>query len=322
MKQYKGIKASYRWTDKVVKSMQKRRGISETMIVLSFLLPIFFFSPASAENPMKVTVSILPQKYFVQKIGGDLVDISVMVLPGASPATYEPKPRQMVNLTESKIYFAIGVSFEEAWLQKFAGANPDMRIIATQNGIEKIPMKRHLHDDKERYPDKAAARAGGKDPHIWLSPPLVMLQARNILNALVRVDPTNREIYASNYKTFITELVDLDLKISDLFPDTGQATRFMVYHPAWGYFAKTYDLIQIPVEMEGKNPTPKGLQQLIPNAKKHGIRVVFVQPQFSTKSARTIARAIGGRVVFADPLAFDWAKNLLLVARQFKGVLR
>jgi zinc transport system substrate-binding protein len=308
--------------DKVVKSMKKRLGISEMIIVLSFLLPICFLSPAAAENPIKITVSILPQKYFVQKIGGDLVDISVMVLPGSSPATYEPKPKQMVKLTESKIYFALGVSFEEVWLKKFASANPEMKIIATQNGIEKIPMKRHLHDDKERDHDKAVARAGGKDPHIWLSPPLVMLQARNILDALLRVDSTNRKIYESNYKSFIAELVDLDLKISDLFADTGRGTRFMVYHPAWGYFAKAYDLVQIPVEIEGKNPTPKGLQQVITNAKKHGIKVVFVQPQFSTKSAQTIARAIGGRVVFADPIAFDWAKNLLLVANQFKGVLK
>ena len=302
--------------------MKKSPGISEMIIALSFLLPISFLSPASAENSMKVTVSILPQKYFVQKIGGDLVDISVMVLPGSSPETYEPKPKQMVKLTESKIYFAIGVSFEEVWLKKFAGANPEMMIIATQNGIEKIPMKRHLHDDKEWNHGKAAAHARIKDPHIWLSPPLVMLQARNILNALMRVDPAHRGTYEDNYKKFISKIVDLDLKISDLFADTGQGTRFMVYHPAWGYFAKAYALIQIPVEMEGKKPTPKGLQQLIRYAKKDGIKGVFVQPQFSTKSAHTIATAIGGRVVFADPLAFDWAKNLLLVARQFKEGLK
>jgi len=306
----------------VIKGMKKRLGIFELIIALSFLLPISFLSPASAGNRMKVTVSILPQKYFVEKIGGDLVDISVMVLPGSSPATYEPKPKQMVKLTESRIYFAIGVSFEEVWLKKFTGVNPEMRIIATQNGIEKIPMKRHLHDDKERNHWKAVAGTGIKDPHIWLSPPLVMLQARNILDGLLKIDPTNRKIYEANYKSFVTELVDLDLKISDLFTDTGQRARFMIYHPAWGYFAKAYDLIQIPVEMEGKKPTPKGLQQLILNAKRDGIKVVFVQPQFSTKNAHTIAKAIGGRVVFADPLAFDWAKNLLRVARQFKDVLK
>lgn len=301
--------------------MKKRPHIFELTMILLFLLGISFLSPASAENRMKVTVSIVPQKYFVHKIGGDLIDISVMVPPASSPATYEPKPKQMVKLTESKIYFAIGVSFEEVWLKKFAGVNPEMRIIATQNGIEKIPMMRHLQDD-ERHHGKAVAHAGIKDPHIWLSPPLMMLQARNIFNALMKADPTSRKAYEANYKRFMAELVDLDLKISDLFADAAQCTRFMVYHPAWGYFAKAYDLIQIPVEMEGKKPTPKGLQQLILSANRDGIKVVFVQPQFSTKSAQTIAKAIGGRVVFADPLAFDWAKNLLMVARQFKDVLK
>ena len=302
--------------------MKIRPGISKMIIALSFLSLFCFLSPASALDHMKVTVSIPPQKYFVQKIGGDLVDISVMVPPGSSPSTYEPKPKQMVRLTESRIYFAIGVFFEEVWLKKFVGVNPEMKIIATQDGIEKIPMKRHLHNENKRNHNKRVAHAGSKNPHIWLSPPLVMLQARNILDALVRADPTNRGIYESNYTNFITELVDVDIRISNLFADTGRSTRFMVYHPAWGYFAKAYDLIQIPVEMEGKKPTPKRLQQLIRTAKKDGIKVVFVQPQFSKKSAETIAKAIGGRVIFADPLAFDWAKNILMVAGQFKDALR
>ncbi len=301
--------------------MKKRPHIFQLTMILWFLLGISFLSPVSAENPLKVTVSILPQKYFVEKIGEDLIDISVMVPPGFSPATYEPKPKQMVKLTKSKIYFAIGVSFEAVWLKKFAGVNPEMRIIATQNGIEKIPMMRHLQDD-ERHRGKAVAHAGIKDPHIWLSPPLVMLQARNILNALMRGDPAHRKTYEDNYKKFISNVVDLDLKIRNQFTETDRGTRFMVYHPAWGYFAKAYGLIQIPVEMEGKKPTPKGLQQLILDAKRDGIKVVFVQPQFSTKSAQTIAKAIGGRVVFADPLAFDWAKNLLMVAQQFRDVLK
>jgi zinc transport system substrate-binding protein len=318
------IKGFYRWIDKKeVKSMKKGPGIFQLIIALSFLLPSSFLSPASAENRIKVTVSILPQKYFVRKIGGDLVDISVMVLPGSSPATYEPRPKQMVKLTESRIYFAIGVPFETVWLKKFESFNSKMTIVATQAGIEKVPMKTDLHNNNEGGDNtKTTAHAGIKDPHIWLSPPLVMVQARNILKALLNADPANRETYAANYKAFIMELVELDLGISRLFADTGRNTRFMVFHPAWGYFARAYGLRQIPVEIEGKKPTPKGLQQLIRAARKDGIKVVFVQPQFSTKSAGTIAKAIGGRVVFADPLAVDWAKNLLLVARQFKDALR
>ena len=301
--------------------MKKKSGIFEVITTLLFLSAISFVSPAFAENRLKVTVSIVPQKQFVQKIGGDLVDVTVMVLPGSSPATYEPRPRQMVKLTESKIYFAIGVPFESVWLRKFARSNPEMQIVATQTGIERISMQAHLHDDKDRDHGRAVDHAD-RDPHIWLSPPLVILQARNTLDAILKVDPANRKAYEANYRAFIMELVDLDLKISRLLADMGHNTRFMVYHPAWGYFARAYGLKQIPVEMEGKEPSPKELQQLIRNAKKDGIKTLFVQPQFSTKSANTIARAIGGRVVFADPLAVDWGKNLLRVAEQFKHVLK
>jgi len=301
--------------------MKKGLRIFELTMILSFLLSISFPSPTFAGDPLKVTVSIVPQKYFVDKIAGALVDVSVMVLPGASPATYEPRPRQMVELTGSRIYFAIGVPFETVWLKKFARSNPGMQIVATQAGIERIPMRAHLHDDKDRDHGRAVAHAD-KDPHIWLSPPLVMLQARNILDAIMKVDPANRKVYETNYRAFIVELVDLDLKISHLFADMGQNTRFIVYHPAWGYFARAYGLEQIPVEMEGKEPTPKGLQQIIGDAKKDRIKAIFVQPQFSTRSASTIARAIGGHVVFADPLAVDWEKNLMQVAEQFKATLK
>jgi len=149
-----------------------------------------------------------------------------------------------------------------------------------------------------------------------------MIQARNILYALLKADPDNSPLYEANYKRFITELVDLDLKIGRLFSDRGTDRRFMVYHPAWGYFAKTYGLLQIAVEIEGKQPTPKALQRLIQEARQDGIKAVFVQPQFAAKSAETIAQAIGGRVILADPLAMDWERNLLQVAEQFASALR
>lgn len=290
--------------------------------MLASLIGISLPSPATGGDPLKIAVSILPQKYFVEKIAGDRVEVSVMVLPGANPATYEPKPRQMVNLTKSRIYFAIGVPFETVWLDKFANANPGMEIVPTQSGIEKIPMETLHHHDGDKNHKGPAAGPGIRDPHIWLSPPLVMVQGRNILNALLKADPANRAAYEADYKSFIMELVDLDLKIATLFSDRGADKRFMVYHPAWGYFAEAYGLVQMPVEAEGKGPTPKALQRLIDEARQDGIRTVFVQPQFSTKSAETIARAIGGPVIVADPLALDWGKNLLQVAEQFKSALK
>ena len=274
-----------------------------------------------AEKKLNVVASILPQKYFVKKIGGDRVDVSVMVLPGANPATYEPKPRQMVRLARSEIYFAIGVPFENTWLPKFAKTNPGMTIVETQAGITKIPMKAGGHGHHGAEHDDETISAGAKDPHIWLSPLLVMVQAKNILDGLVEADPESRSFYEANYKAFIEELKELDLKLKTVFQTTGQNARFMVYHPSWGYFANTYGLEQTPIELEGKKPSPRKLLELIKEARKDGIKVIFVQPQFSEKSAETIASAIGGKVVFADPLAEDWENNLLRVADGFKSAL-
>ena len=298
--------------------MKKESKFFAFVIILSVLLGTFFLPLALAGDRLKVAVSILPQKYFVQKIGGDLVDVSVMVLPGASPATYEPKPQQMVNLTKSRVYFAIGVPFETVWLRKFGTFNPKMTIVSTQAGIEKIPMKAHLHDphEAERHPENAA-HPGIKDPHIWLSPPMVMLQARNILHGLLTVDPGHRASYEANYRRFISEVADLDIRLTNRFKGTAQGAAFMVYHPSWDYFARAYGLKQIPIEMEGKNPTSRELKELISMARRDGIRVIFVQPQFSTKSANTIAGAIEGKVMVANPLALNWSENLAEVATAF-----
>jgi zinc transport system substrate-binding protein len=292
-----------------------------TAMTLFCLLGLFPLRPALAGEPVKATVSILPQKFFVEKIGGDRVDVTVMVLPGASPATYEPKPQQMARLMESKAYFAIGAPFETHWLGKFATFNPKMEIVLTQAGIAKLPMTSHHHEEGEAGHTRES-HDEMLDPHIWLSPPLVMLQARNILEGLLKIAPGHREFFEANYGKFIHEVADLDLRIMNRFKGKAQGSRFMIYHPAWGYFARAYGLKQIPVELEGKEPTPRELQELIVLAKKDGIKVIFVQPQFSIKSAETIAKAIGGKVMKADPLALNWADNLEEVAAAFEPVLR
>ncbi len=293
------------------------KGFDIKVATVSFLFFLGFVSNAIAKETLPVFVSILPQKYFVEKIGGDFVEISVMVEPGASPATYEPKPKQMVGLSKARIYFAIGVPFEKAWVKKIASASPGMAVIRTQDGIEKIPMKRH----KEGHRDNGEYH-GIRDPHLWLSPPLVTMMARNILCALTDADPGNRSVYEANYKKFIMEIAELDAELREIFAQKGKGLQFMVFHPAWGYFANAYGLEQFPVEIEGKNPKPSELQNLIKHASKQGIRVIFVQPQFSVTNAKVIAKAIGGQVAFADPLAPDWADNLRQVAAKFKKALK
>jgi zinc transport system substrate-binding protein len=290
--------------------------------------------PGPVLGKVAVFVSIAPQKYFVQQIGKDLVDIQVMVQPGADPHTYEPKPRQMVAFARAQLYFAIGVEFEKARLEKMAATNPQLKVIHIDQGIRKIPMSAYQLDEEAKKHEKDRRRAeaadgsgedrhahGRLDPHIWLSPPLVLKQAQTILAALQAVDPDRQTIYKTNFEAFSAEIADLDKEFRNTFAGK-HGLQFIVFHPAWGYFAHTYGLEQIPVEIEGKNPTPARLEKLIEFAREKNIRVIFAQPQFSAKSAELIAGEIGGQVIFADPLAEDWANNLRAVAGKFKAALR
>ena len=290
------------------------------------LLGVLRASAVFGAESIPLFVSILPQKYFVEKIGGDLVDVSVMVLPGASAATYEPKPNQMVNLSRAKIYFAIGVPFEKVWLKKITTSNQKILVVHTEKGIEKRTLAFHSHvskDPGEGEPeDMEHENQGGKDPHIWLSPPLVMIQARTILMALKEMDPNNQVVYEANYKKFMMELLEMDAEIREIFGRKGKEAAFMVLHPSWGYFADEYGLKQISIEVEGKEPKPAQMKALIEFAREKSIKVIFVQPQFSTKRAKVIAKAIGGRIMFADPLAEDWGNNLREQALQIMNALR
>jgi len=286
------------------------RRLHFTVLLFAILLWTNLSGNASfAGEPIPVFVSIPPQKYFVEKIGGSLVHVSVMVPPGANPHIYEPRPSQMTALSKSRIYFAIGVTFETVWLPKFAKLNPQMRIVHTDKGIDKMAMVAHHHDTPSSL-----------DPHVWVSPPEVRIIARNILETFVEMDPSNSRTYQSNEEAFLEEIDRLHKDLTEVFKDK-KGLKFMVYHPAWGYFARTYGLEQVPVEIEGKEPKPEQLKGLITRSKKDGIKIIFVQPQFSTKSAETLAKAIGGEVIFADNLREDWEKNLRVQAEKFEQAL-
>lgn len=293
--------------------------------MMAGLLGWVLLSAAHAGEPLPVTVSIQPQKYFVERIGGERVTVMVMVEPGAEPHVYDPKPQQMAALAKSKLYFALGVPFEEVWLGKFASASPAMQVVHTEAGIQKLPMTLHEHHDEHQGKEhRQGAQAAPHheevlDPHIWLSPPLVMIQARNILSALLQADPTQRAHYEQHYRKFAEELTALDLDLLRLFGEAGNHREFMVFHPAWGYFAAAYGLKQTPIEVEGKEPKAADLKRLIEHPREHQVKALFVQPQFSATSAKVIAEALGAQVVTADPMAQDWVNNLREVAGKFKA---
>ncbi len=266
---------------------------------------------------INVVVSIPPQKYFVQKIGGEFVEVMTMVHPGANPATYEPKPSQISKLSHSQVYFAIGVPFEKHWLDKFSSINKDIRIVKTQLGIAKRDMDTYniVHQSSENSQNVI------RDPHIWLSPSLVRIMAANIKEALIQIDPEHKSSYRQNFINFAKEINKLDMKILKLFSEATLKDKFLVYHPSWGYFAREYGLKQISIQIEGKQPSPRELSAIINNVKKTKINKIFVQPQFSKKSAKMIAENINASNLSIDPLAQDWASNLYQTAKSIKSGL-
>jgi zinc transport system substrate-binding protein len=291
-----------------------------------------------------VFVTITPQKYFVDKISGGKATVSVMVEPGANPHAYEPKPRQMAALAKASIYFTIGDSFDQTWLERIVSANPGITVVHTAADIEKIPMvdehadeghahegeahghkdAAHKHDDKHGHSEKDHGHDHGTlDPHIWLDPALVKIQAAHIRDGLSTIDPANAQEYATNAAAFMQELDQLDSELRSILSALPEDRRtFLVFHPSWGYFAKAYGLKQASIEVEGKEPSPKDMARIIATGKKSGAKVVFVQPQFSEKSAGVIAKQIGAQVVRLDPLAADWSENLRKAAHAFVDALK
>ncbi|TKJ30724.1 MAG: cation ABC transporter substrate-binding protein [Chloroflexi bacterium B3_Chlor] len=283
--------------------MRRRSPLAGLALGLFLLLPACGTSRLTATPPpeglIDVAVSIVPQKYFVERIGGDSVNVSVMVGPGFNPATYEPKPSQIQQLSVTQMYVRIGVPFEAAWMDRIAAANEHMLIVDQSEGVE---------------------RMGGTDPHIWLSPQLAKIQAQTICDGLVEIDPDNEGFYHANLGSLLSDVDELDVSIKDTLAGL-ESRKLMVFHPAWSYFARDYDLEMIPVQIEGSDPSPAEMAGLIRMAKESNIKVIFAQPEFSTSSAETIADEIGGEVLLISPLAPDWLDNLQRVADTFSEVL-
>lgn len=414
-------------------------------IVLSGLLGAGSFLYAN----VNVVVSILPQQTFVEKIGGDKVNVTTMVKPGSDPHSYEPKPSQMVALSKAQLYFPIKIEFENAWLPKFKEQNAQMQFVQMIKGVKFLKMPTHgiqireksglpfewvgafelkkgeyrwsfskingkyadskmkflmlqadiqndnviavykdevkdifettqsttvkdndtIHANKKTYkltfdetqnqtifklsikedatylfftermpfdfedkehflkdlarndiepvqsePKASGHYHGGKDPHTWTSPSNVKIMAKNIFDALLKIDAKNSAYYQTNYERFLEEIVRTDNSIKKTLSTIPQGSKFMVFHPSWGYFAKEYGLEQLSIEVEGKEPKPKTLRKIIDEAKKANIKAVFTQKEFSDKSAKALARELGIKVIKETPLAKEWSSNLIKMA--------
>lgn len=269
-------------------------------------------SPVQKSEKASITVSILPQKYFVERIAGDRFDIHVITPPGSSPETYEPVPRQMKSLAESVLYFSNGYLMFEDHLVEKLGRELTAKMVDLSIGIDLIAGDIVDHGDH--------VHLYGIDPHYWLAPNEVKIQAESILNALVTLDPDYAEEYKANFNDFMNDIDVLDHHIRNMISDSKTRT-FLIYHPAFGYFAREYNLEQVALEMDGKEPTVSHIKYIADLARQEGINIILVQSQFNMAAAEVVAKEIGGRVELLDPLPENWLDNMYAIAHTFQKAL-
>ncbi len=262
---------------------------------------------------LRVAVSVPPQAYFVERIGGDRVAVEVMIPPGFSHVDYPLTPRQLTALAATDLYVMVGhpsFDYERRYIIPYLKAAPRIRVVDMSRGMRLIAGEEGEESEEHDHPEHDH---GDGDPHVWVAPETVAVAAGNIARALEAADPAGAPVYRANLHSFIEEIGRLDRDIR-----AGLAAapnrKFIVFHPSWGYFARQYGLEQIAIEAEGKEPSAARMIRLIDRARRERVRVVFIEGGFPRKSAQVIADAIGGRVVAADPQQKDWPDSLRRVA--------
>lgn len=270
------------------------------------LLTVSCSNPRQPAASKQLTVSILPQKFLVDFISGNRFNVQVMLPPGSNHETYEPSPRDMEKISSSRMYYILGfLDFELTWLDRFKAANPEMLIINTGEGIKMLSG--HVHENED------VGHKYGTDPHTWLSPSCMKIQAANICKALTGIDAANESIFHNNLKRFNFLADSIDQQIRKRL--SGEVAKtVLIFHPALGYFARDYNLTQMSIEMEGKEPSPAHMGELIKMAKERGITAVFISREFDTRHAEAIAREINGKVVVFDPMSDNWPENMIHLA--------
>lgn len=283
---------------------------------LLFLLLLLTSVTVSAE-PLRVFASVAPLQTMVQRIGGQHVDARVMVRPGFDPHAYDPTPKQISALTGAVLYVRTGLPFEQAWMKRIRSANQQMQVLDVRDGINLLEMTDHSHDEH----DATHAEQREHDPHVWTSPQLASRIVGRIRDRLSQLAPAHAATFQRNHDSFVAELDALDRELRTLL-DPLRERSFLVFHPAWGYFADSYGLVQVSIEHDGKEPGARALATLIDHARHERVQAVFVQPQADQRQAYQIAGAINAVVITVDPLAANYIDNLRHVGRSFARALQ
>jgi zinc transport system substrate-binding protein len=285
----------------------------EYRIILYLLLTSGLFScntsPAEKEKEI-LSVSIDPQKYFLETIVGDKYQVKSLITSGSNPESFDPSPAQMLAIGKSSTYFKVGhLSFEGVWLNKLKENNPSLNIVDCSTGIDIAPEHRVVTHDSH----------AGIDPHIWSSPKMALVMVKNMYETVVAFDSENEAFYGLNMITLLNEFATTDSIIKS-YVANAPCKSFFIYHSALSYFADEYGLRQYCIEQDGKAPTPAQLKQSIDIAKGNNIRVVFIQAEYDRKNAETLANEIGAKVVSINLLSYEWSAELIKIAKSLSAV--
>ena len=251
-----------------------------------------------------VTVTISPYKYFVDQIAKGKVNVNVMVSNGNNPETYEPYAQQMMELSKSALYLKVGsIGFEQTWMKKLQDNAPDMKVIDTSVGI------------------KPAKTPGGNiDPHVWMSCSNARIIASNILKALCELEPKNKAFFEKNYLSLLKIIDKRDSVIRKSFKDHPELVRkFVIYHPILTYFARDYQLEQLAIEEEGREPSAAQLKSLIERARKEKIKYCLIQAEFANRNTNTFIKESQTKAMNINPLQGDWSWAMQEAAAAVQG---
>lgn len=275
--------------------MVSQRSIEFSLLILLFVVLFAFAWSCAPRKSAKrtVAVSIPPQRYIVNRIAGDRVEVQVLVPAGSSPESYDPTPQDLMTLSAASAYFEVGdFGFERNWMPRFSEQNPDMLLVNSSSGITRLT-------DSD----------GDEDPHVWTSPRSMKVMAKHVCETLTSLDAEGAPTYRANLTRFEAEMDSLDRQLRQLAL-ISTTHSFVIYHPALTYLAHDYALQQIPVEREHKEPSAARLAQLVEEIRQSDARVILLQQEFDDRLVATLAAETGLRVVRINPLTEDWATEM------------
>jgi len=300
----------------VIKRMRKN-----VSIVLAFMMLLVLCSAMKQQETTKqkpiISVSILPQKYFVEQIAGNFFQVNVILPPGSGPEEFEPTPHQIRNVSNSKFYFYIGhLGFEKSWIKKVAEVSPSVKFVSCSKGLDL------LEEEITHAGEKASdGNDHGTDPHIWTSPENVKTISKTICTELSSAFPEKKNEFEKNLSEFVSRIDSLDNHVRTLLNDS-IIKSFMIFHPALGYFARDYHLNQFSIEFDGKTPSTAHMKRMVDTARKEKIHTIFIQAQFETVKANAIAKEIGAKIVTIDPLGENWLEEMYTITQKMKIALK